>query len=126
MHFTRFISPYCVTDWAVFNNAADYSCSAPKIDLLMYSTFAVQSGESARQQRLALVLPYVLLWSIRAVDHLSKNDSRDDPRPSQTSRKDPRIILIGNADLLISSNAVWFPNRCVEYVYRLSDERIVQ
>jgi hypothetical protein len=83
----------------------------------MYSTFAVQSGESARQQRVALVLPYVLLWSIRAVD---------DPRPSQNSRKDPRIILIGNADLLISSNAVWFPNRCVEYVYRLSDERIVQ
>jgi len=88
MHFIRFISPYCVTDWAVFNNAADYSCSAPKIDLLMYSTFAVQSGESARQQRVALVLPYVLLWSIRAVDHLSKNDSRDDPparrRPGRT------------------------------------------
>jgi hypothetical protein len=50
-----------------------------EIDLLMYSTFTVQSGESARQQRLALALPCVLLWSIRAVDQLSKNDSRDDP-----------------------------------------------
>ena len=48
-----------------------------EIDLLMYSTFAVQSGESARQQRLALVLPYVLLWSNRAVIHLDRDDSRD-------------------------------------------------
>jgi hypothetical protein len=46
-----------------------------EIDLLMYSTFAVQSGESARQQRLALVLPYVLLWSNRAVIHLDRDDS---------------------------------------------------
>jgi hypothetical protein len=44
-------------------------------DLLMYSTFAVQSGESARQERLALVLPYVLLWSNRAVIHLENDDS---------------------------------------------------
>ena len=46
-----------------------------EIELLMYSTFAVQSGESARQQRLALVLPYVLWWSNRAVIHLEDNDS---------------------------------------------------
>jgi hypothetical protein len=50
-----------------------------KIELLMYRTFAFQSGESARQQRLTPVLPCVLLWSIRAVDHLSKSDSRNDP-----------------------------------------------
>ena len=31
MHFTRFISPYCVTDWAIFNNAAEHSCLAPKL-----------------------------------------------------------------------------------------------
>ena len=49
-----------------------------EIDLLMYSTFAVQSGESARKQRLALVFPYVLLWSNRAVIHLDFDDSRDD------------------------------------------------
>jgi hypothetical protein len=47
-----------------------------EIDLLMYSTFAVQSDESARQQRLALVLPYVVLWSNRAVIHLENDDSR--------------------------------------------------
>ena len=41
-----------------------------EIDLLMYSTFAVQSGESARQQRLALVLSYVLWWSIGERSHL--------------------------------------------------------
>src|SRR5262249_20739314 len=41
-----------------------------EIDLLMYSTFAVQSGESARQQRLALVLSYVLWWSIGKRSHL--------------------------------------------------------
>ena len=52
-----------------------------EIDLLMYSTFAVQSDESARQQRLALVLPYVVLWSNRAVIHLEKDDSRNDPTP---------------------------------------------
>ena len=45
----------------------------------MYSTFAVQSGESARQQRLALVFPHVLLWSNRAVIHLENEDSRNDP-----------------------------------------------
>ena len=50
-----------------------------EIDLLMYSTFAVQSGESARQQRLALVLPYVLLWSNRAVIHLDRDDSWTNP-----------------------------------------------
>ena len=50
-----------------------------EIDLLMYSTFAVQSGESARQQRLALVLPYVLLWSNRAVIHLENDDSWTNP-----------------------------------------------
>ncbi len=50
-----------------------------KIELLMYRTFAFQSGESARQQRLGLVLPYVLLWSNRAVIHLENDDSRDDP-----------------------------------------------
>jgi hypothetical protein len=54
-----------------------------EIDLLMYSTFAVQSGESARQQRLAIVLPYVLLWSNRAVIHLDRDDSWTNPRPSQ-------------------------------------------
>jgi hypothetical protein len=52
-----------------------------EIDLLMYSTFAVQSGESARKQRLAPVFPYVLLWSNRALDQLSKSDSRNDPHP---------------------------------------------
>ena len=31
MHFTRFSSPYCVTDWAIFNNAAEHSCLAPKL-----------------------------------------------------------------------------------------------
>ena len=81
MRFTRFISPYCVTDLAIFKNAAEHSCLAPKFDLLMYRTFAVQSGESARQQRLALALPYVLLWSNRAVIHLENEDSRNDPRP---------------------------------------------
>ena len=54
-----------------------------EIDLLMYSTFAVQSGESARQQRLALVLPYVLLWSNRAVIHLDRDDSWINPPPSE-------------------------------------------
>jgi hypothetical protein len=53
-----------------------------EIDLLMYSTFAVQSGEGARQQRLALVLPYVLLWSNRAVIHLDRDDSWTNPPPS--------------------------------------------
>src|SRR5215475_8961332 len=61
-----------------------------EIDLLMYSTFAVRSGESARLQRLTLVFPYVLLWSNRRADHLSKNDSRDDRPPIQTPWKDPR------------------------------------
>jgi hypothetical protein len=52
-----------------------------EIALLMYSTSAVQSDESARKQRLALVLPYVLLWSNRAVIHLENDDSRNDPPP---------------------------------------------
>ena len=52
-----------------------------EIDLLMYSTFAVQSGEGARQQRLALALPYVLLWSIEGAIHLEKCSSRSDPPP---------------------------------------------
>jgi hypothetical protein len=50
-----------------------------EIGLLMYSTFAVQSGESARQERLALVLSYVLLWSNRAVIHLENDDSWNNP-----------------------------------------------
>jgi hypothetical protein len=49
----------------------------------MSSTFAVQSGESARQQRLALLLPYVLLWSNRAVIHLENNDSWTNPPQAQ-------------------------------------------
>ena len=60
-----------------------------EIDLLMYSTFAVQSDESARQQCLTFVLPYVLLWSNRAVIHLANDDSRDDPAAISTHRKDP-------------------------------------
>jgi hypothetical protein len=50
-----------------------------EIDLLMCSTFAVQSDESARQECLTFVLPYVLLWSNRAVVHLANDDSRNDP-----------------------------------------------
>jgi len=50
-----------------------------KIELLMYRTFPFQSGEGARQQRLTIVFSCVLLWSNRRADHLSKNDSRDDP-----------------------------------------------
>ena len=61
-----------------------------EIDLLMYSTFAVQSGESARQQRLALVLPYVLLWSNRAVIHLENDDSWINPPAARKRRKDPK------------------------------------
>lgn len=50
-----------------------------KIELLMHRTFAFKSDESARQQRLTVVLPCIMLWSNRRTDHLSKNDSRDDP-----------------------------------------------
>ena len=50
-----------------------------EIDRLMYSTFAVQSGKGARQQRLALAFPYVLLWSIEGAIHLEKCKGRDDP-----------------------------------------------
>ena len=64
-----------------------------EIDLLMYSTFAVQSGESARQQRLALVLPYVLLWSNRAVIHLDRDDSRDNPRWRAGFGRTPRNFI---------------------------------
>ena len=64
-----------------------------EIDLLMYSTSAVQSGESARQQRLALVLPYVLLWSNRAVIHLENDDSWINPRPSQPIGRTRRYLL---------------------------------
>jgi hypothetical protein len=52
-----------------------------EIDLLMYSTFAVQSNENAWQQYFAFVLPYVLLWSNRVVIHLANDDSPKDPRP---------------------------------------------
>jgi hypothetical protein len=62
-----------------------------EIDLLMYSTFAVQSGESARQQRLALVLSYVLLWSNRAVIHLDRDDSWINPHGAR--------VLEGPAEL---------------------------
>jgi hypothetical protein len=79
MHFTRFISSYCVTDWAIFNNATGALMLSSEIDLLMYSTFAAQSGEGARQQRLALALPYVLWWSNRAVIHLENDDSWTNP-----------------------------------------------
>src|SRR5262245_44910786 len=58
-----------------------------EIDLLMYSTFAVQSGEGARQQRLALALPYVLLWSIEGAIHLEKCSSRSDPPPRRHCRR---------------------------------------
>jgi hypothetical protein len=51
-----------------------------EIDLLMYSTFAVQSNKDAWQQCFAFVLPYVLLWSNRVVIHLANDDSRTDPR----------------------------------------------
>jgi hypothetical protein len=61
-----------------------------EIDLLMYSTFAVQSGESARQQRLAIALQYVLLWSDRAVIHLANDDSWHNPPPLRVARKDPQ------------------------------------
>jgi hypothetical protein len=62
-----------------------------EIDLLMYSTFAVQSNENAWQQCFAFVLPYVLLWSNRVVIHLANDDSLSDPPPCQTPRKDPRL-----------------------------------
>ena len=64
------------------------------IDLLMYSTFAVQSGESARQQRLALVLPYVLLWSNRAVIHLENDNSWTNPPSSEWLGKDAPKRLV--------------------------------
>jgi hypothetical protein len=68
-----------------------------EIDLLMYSTFAVQSGESARQQRLALALPYVLLWSNRAVIHLENDDSWTNPAVRQgLGRTRAEISLLRN------------------------------
>jgi len=74
-----------------------------EIDLLMYSTFAVQSGESARQQRLALVLPYVVLWSIEGEIHLEKCNSRTDPRPSGwLERTRPKANRVHVAPLLRS------------------------
>src|SRR5689334_22305890 len=60
-----------------------------KIELLMHRTFAFQLGESSRQQRLISVLPYVMLWSNRRANHLSKNDGRSDPPPRGTPGKDP-------------------------------------
>jgi hypothetical protein len=60
-----------------------------EIDLLMYSTFAVQSDENARQQCLTFVLPYVLLWSNRAVIHLANDDSRNDPACRAESLEGP-------------------------------------
>ena len=69
-----------------------------EIDLLMYSTFAVQSGEGARQQSLALVLPYILWWSNRAVFHLEDDDSRTDPRWPQPYGRTPRIIFANASD----------------------------
>jgi hypothetical protein len=59
----------------------------------MYSTFAVQSGESARQQRLALVLPYVLLWSNRAVIHLDRDDSWINPPGAMPLRRTREMVL---------------------------------
>jgi hypothetical protein len=58
----------------------------------MYSTFAVQSGESARQQRLVLVLPYVLLWSNRAVVSLENDDSWTNPQPIRLLRRTRRKV----------------------------------
>src|SRR5262245_8426452 len=63
-----------------------------EIDLLMYSTFAVQSGKGARQQRLALALPYVLLWSIEGAIHLENCSSRNDPAAISRPGKDPEIL----------------------------------
>jgi hypothetical protein len=63
--------PYCVTDWAIFNNAAEYSCLAPKIDLLMYSTFAVQSG---RKRSEATPCPRVPVRPV--VEHRGGDSSR--------------------------------------------------
>jgi len=63
-----------------------------EIDLLMYSTFAVQSDESARQQCLTFVLPYVLLWSNRAVIHLANDDSLTDPPQVLGCSEDPRLL----------------------------------
>ena len=73
-----------------------------EIELLMYSTFAVQSGESARQQRLALVLPYVLLWSNRAVIHLANDDSRNDPRPKMLAGRTRAKTVFGRANKIKS------------------------
>jgi hypothetical protein len=81
-----------VTDWAIFNNATGALMLSSEIDLLMYSTFAVQSGESARQQRLALVLPYVLLWSNRAVIHLENDDSWTNPLRAMPSRRTREMV----------------------------------
>jgi hypothetical protein len=74
-----------------------------EIDLLMYSTFAVQSGESARQQRLALVLPYVLLWSNRAVIHLDRDDSWTNRPQAQPRGRTRHLLLSLVIDLPIRS-----------------------
>jgi hypothetical protein len=69
-----------------------------EIGLLMYSTFAVQSGEGARQQRLALALPYVLLWSIEGAIHLEKCNSWINPPPSEwLERTRPKARLVRNS-----------------------------
>ena len=55
-----------------------------KIELLMYRTFPFRSHENSRQHSITILFPCLLLWSNREADHLSKNDSRNDP-PSQTT-----------------------------------------
>src|SRR5262249_11182456 len=54
-----------------------------EIDLLMYSTFAVHRGESARQKRLALVLSTARGGRNRAAIHLKNDDSGTNPPSSE-------------------------------------------
>src|SRR4051794_3775612 len=58
--FTRFISAVLRDRLGNFQQCCGVLMLSSEIDFLMYSTFAVQSGESARKQRLAPVFPYVL------------------------------------------------------------------
>jgi hypothetical protein len=70
-------------------------------DLLMYSTFAVGQGESARQQSLALASPHVLWWSIGERSHLQKSIGRHDPRPSQPIGRTRRYCSAARGGLAI-------------------------
>src|SRR5215475_10185205 len=95
--FIRLISAVLRHRLGQFQQCRGVLMLGSEIDLLMYTIFDVQSDESARQQRLTLVLPCVLLWSNRRADYLSKNDSRDDPPMFSCVGRDPRKVLNGTA-----------------------------